>query len=82
MNTPTPTTPSILSDIYIDTSQGIVPLTALYDAANNLLRMSKDGQRVIIQQHSASGSLIITLTRVSMGNFTEDIRFEIAHSSK
>jgi uncharacterized protein YhfF len=65
------------SDIYIDAKQGTVPLTALYDCANNLLRMSKDGQRVIIQNHSAKGSMIITLTRVSMGNFKEEVNFDI-----
>ncbi len=70
------------TDIYIDAKQGSVPLTALYDAANNLLRMSKDGQRVVIQNHSAKGSMIITLTRVSMGNFTEEVTFEFASTSK
>ncbi len=70
------------TDIYIDAKQGSVPLTALYDAANNLLRMSKDGQRVIIQSHSAKGSMIITLTSVSMGNFTEEVTFEFASTSK
>ncbi len=70
------------TDIYIDAKQGSVPLTALYDAANNLLRMSKDGQRVIIQSHSAKGRMIITLTRVSMGNFTEEVTFEFAPASK
>lgn len=70
------------ADIYIDAKQGSVPLTALYDAANNLLRMSKDGQRVIIQNHSRKGSMIITLTRVSMGNFTEEVTFEFASTSK
>jgi hypothetical protein len=69
-------------DIYIDTKQGTVPLTCLYDCANNLLRMSKDGQRVIIQNHSATGSVIITLTRVSMGNFKEEVNFEIQPVSK
>lgn len=68
--------------IYIDAKQGSVPLTALYDAGNNLLRMSKDGQRVIIQSHSQTGSMIITLTRISMGNFTEDVTFEFATPSK
>jgi len=70
------------TDIYIDAKQGSVPLTALYDAGNNLLRMSKDGQRVIIQNHATTGSMIITLTRVSLGNFTEDTTFEFAKSSK
>jgi len=70
------------TDIYIDAKQGTVPLTALYDCANNLLRMSKDGQRVIIQNHSATGSVIITLTRVSMGNFKEEVNFEIQPVSK
>lgn len=68
--------------IYIDAKHGSVPLTALYDAANNLLRMSKDGQEVIIQSHAPTGSLIIRLTRISMGNFSEDIRFEFAQPSK
>jgi hypothetical protein len=70
------------SDIYIDAKQGTVPLTCLYDCANNLLRMSKDGQRVIIQNHSAKGSMIITLTRVSMGNFKEEVNFDIPPASK
>lgn len=72
----------LLSDIYIDATQGTVPLTALYDAANNLLRMSKDGQIVVIQNHSKTGSMIVKLTRVSMGNFTEEVSFELVHSSK
>ena len=70
------------TDIYIDAKQGTVPLTALYDCANNLLRMSKDGQRVIIQNHSAKGSMIVSLTRVSMGNFKEEVNFEIPPASK
>jgi hypothetical protein len=69
-------------DIYIDTKQGTVPLTCLYDCANSLLRMSKDGQRVIIQNHSATGSVIITLTRVSLGNITEEVNFEIPPARK
>lgn len=73
------TTPA--ADIYIDAEQGTVPLTALYDCANNLLRMSKDGQRVIIQNHNNTGSLIVTLTRVSMGNFTEDVSFMLSTAS-
>jgi hypothetical protein len=70
------------TDIYIDAKQGTLPLTALYDAANNMLRMSKDGQRVIIQNHSAKGSLVVTLTRVSMGNFKEEVNFDIPPASK
>jgi hypothetical protein len=69
-------------DIYIDAKQGTVPLTALYDCANSLLRMSKDGQRVIIQSHSAKGSMIVSLTRVSLGNITEEVNFEIPPARK
>lgn len=83
MNMPSQPTPiDIIHAIYIDAKHGSVPLTALYDAANNLLRMSKDGQEVIIQSHAPTGSLIIRLTRISMGNFSEDIRFEFAQPSK
>lgn len=75
-------TSTATTDIYIDTQHGNVPLTALYDAANNLLRLSKDGQRVVIQSHTDRGSLIITLTRVSMGNFKEDVNYSLAVPSK
>jgi uncharacterized protein YhfF len=70
------------TDIYIDAKQGTVPLTCLYDCANNLLRMSKDGQRVVMQNHSNTGSMIITLTRVSLGNFKEEVNFEPNKPSK
>jgi uncharacterized protein YhfF len=69
------------ADIYIDAKQGTVPLTALYDAANNLLRMSKDGQRVTIQNSNNAGTLIVTLTRISMGNFKETVDFRISNAS-
>jgi hypothetical protein len=72
---------SDMPDIYIDAKQGTVPLTALYDAASNLLRLSQDGQRVVIQNHNGAGSLIITLTRISMGNLKEAINFELAGPS-
>jgi hypothetical protein len=69
------------TDIYIDAKQGTLPLTALYDAANNMLRMSRDGQRVIIQNHSNAGSLVVTLTRVGMGNIKEEVEFMISKAS-
>lgn len=65
-------TPTTCTDIYIDAKQGSVPTTALIDAGMNLLRMSKDGQRVIIQVHSAKASISIKLTRQGLGNFSEE----------
>ena len=67
--------------IYIDAKAGALPLTALIDCGNNLLRMSKDGQVVIIQQHSISMTLNIKLTRLGIGNFSEDISAEF-HPTK
>lgn len=68
--------------ICIDAKSGTLPLTALIDAGNQLLRMSKDGQQVIIQHHSAKLTLVITLTRISMGNFTEAYSVENLAPSK
>ena len=62
--------------IYIDAKHGTLPMTALIDSGNQLLRMSKDGQRVIIQHRSDKLTLAITLTRVSMGKFTEEYAVE------
>lgn len=68
--------------IYIDSKSGTLPLTTLIDAGNQLLRMSKDGQQVIIQHHSEKLTLVITLTRVSMGNFTESYSVDSYSLSK
>lgn len=67
--------------IYIDAKAGTLPLTALIDCGNNMLRMSTNGQQVIIQQHSVGLTLTIKLTRLSMGNFSEEITAEF-HAAK
>lgn len=74
-------TRAIANAIYIDARQGTLPLTALIDCGNNLLRMSKDGQIVIIQSHTNSMTLNIKLTRIGMGNFAEEITAE-QHGAK
>lgn len=71
-----PASDTLANAIYIDARAGTLPLTALIDCGNNLLRMSKDGQTVIIQQHSISMTLKIKLTRHGMGNFSEEITAE------
>lgn len=71
-----PSTDNLANAIYIDARQGTLPLTALIDCGNNLLRMSKDGQIVIIQSHTNNMTLNIKLTRISMGNFAEEITAE------
>lgn len=70
------------TDIQIDSKTGTLPLTALIDAGNQLLRMSKDGQRVVIKHHATALILSITLTRVAMGNFTESYSAELVTARK
>lgn len=81
VTTETLETRAIANAIYIDARQGTLPLTALIDCGNNLLRMSKDGQVVIIQSHTNSMTLNIKLTRIGMGNFAEEITAE-QHGAK
>lgn len=76
-----PITDTNANAIYIDARHGTVALTSLIDCGNNLLRMSKDGQVVIIQSHTISMTLTIKLTRISMGNFSEEVSAE-QHTTK
>lgn len=71
-----PASDTLGNAIYIDARQGTLPLTALIDCGNNLLRMSKDGQVVIIQSHTLTITLNIKLTRHGIGNFSEEITAE------
>lgn len=68
------------SAIYIDVNSGTVPTAALLDAAAQLLRLAKNGQKVVIQIHSNRLVVIYTITRISYGNLKEEI--EVQHYRK